>query len=91
MKKIVKKEIELPFEIGQIYVTRFQTGEMFKLTNIEYRKKDNSILCFYGIYQNSIGLGICLLNPDRLIPKSIVEEVEENVCEHCGKVLKLNE
>ena len=36
MKKFEHKTIELQFEIGKTYKTKFQTGELFTITNVNY-------------------------------------------------------
>ncbi len=86
MKTFIQKTIELPFEIGKTYKTRFQTGELFTITDIKY-KIDKTILRFDGIYEKCPEVGICPLNFDRLIPETKVVECEIEVCECCKKPL----
>ena len=81
-----KEIIELPFEIGKKYKTKFQTGELFIITGIKYRP-DETILNFLGIYESCPHLGECPLNFDRLIPETLVKENEIATCECCGKPL----
>jgi hypothetical protein len=86
MKTFGQKTIELPFEIGKTYKTRFQTGELFTVTNIKYRA-DKTIQGFEGVYEKCPHIEICPLNFDRLIPETKVIEYEIEVCECCKKPL----
>lgn len=81
-----KKEIDLPFEANKSYKTKFASGEMFFITKIR-TTKDNTIIGFIGIYENSKHLGECPLNIDRLIPQRIIsdKEIEIEVCSACQK------
>jgi len=73
MKKKRREEIEMPFEIGQTYVTKMQTGEKFTITKIGKSK-------VYGIYENHPDIGECPLNAERLIPRKQFTGVEYEVC-----------
>lgn len=90
MIKEIKKYKDLPFEEGKVYKTKFQTGEMFKITKINKRffKSVNHsaeiIIGFEGIYLSHSHIGVCPLAVDRLIPEK-VEDGTINVCEHCNK------
>lgn len=90
MIKEIKKFKDLPFEEGKVYKTKFQTGEMFKITKINKRffKSVNHtseiITGFEGIYLSHPDIGICPLAVDRLIADKIEDGIEE-VCGHCGK------
>jgi len=86
MKKFEHKTIELQFEIGKTYKTRFQTGELFTITKIKYRT-DKTIIGFEGVYEKCPHVGICPLNFDRLIPETKTIEYEVEVCECCKKPL----
>lgn len=85
MKKILKEEIDLPFVEGQIYTTRFATGEKFTVTKIT--TKDGIQTQVFGIYYNSPNLGACRLEITRLIPLTQLtgREFEYHVCPHCKK------
>ena len=83
--KRIPKYKDLPFEIGKTYVTKFQTGEKFTLTNIKYNSKGIRI-GFDGIYENCPHLGVCPIGPDRLIPERIDDGFME-VCSECGTPL----
>lgn len=86
VKKKESQIIELPFEIGKKYKTKFQTGESFTITNIKY-KTDKTILSFDGVYESCPNIGICPLNSDRLIPETKIIEIEIEICECCKKPL----
>lgn len=85
----VKTYKDLPFEILGVYKTKFQTGELFMLTNIIYRElKENGVnikkpIMFEGVYLNCKHIGVCPLNIDRLIP----EKIQDNEIEVCSKCL----
>lgn len=81
MKKTIKSFMELPFEEGKTYPTKFQTGEKFLLKKIITNK--GKIIGFEGIYESAPHLGICPLNADRLIPDKVVD-VDICVCDKCG-------
>src|SRR5574343_40638 len=88
MIKTKKPHVFLPIQEGVKYRTKMQTGEMFTVTRIIYRRKSKTddtkipYLC-YGIYEKSQHLGECPLAPERLVPNS-VEGPEEHVCSSCG-------
>lgn len=70
-----KQKRFLPFEIGKIYNTKFQTGDKFLIKEIKFRPHSkHTPLYFNGIYVGREHLGICLLNADRLISKVIKYE-----------------
>lgn len=86
----VKKEIDLPFQEGKTYKTKFQTGELFLLNKIVYKKKSkiedpDVIVYFEGVYNNYKHLGNCPLNIDRLCPEKEIIEEEIEICNECGK------
>ncbi len=87
MKKVISEEIDLPFEIGETYVTKFQTGDKFKITGIR-RNKGGVATQFTGIYEKHQDLGECPLNGDRLIPRKKLtgDEYELTECPHCKKL-----
>jgi hypothetical protein len=57
-----KKELE----VGKIYQTKMQTKDMFRVESL-LRKNDGSISRVMGIYLNNPEIGICPIDPDRLI------------------------
>lgn len=68
-----KLPIIKPFIVGQVYETRFQTKDIFKITDIKYKwdkdlKKDIPYY-FSGILSGKEHLGEIPLNADRLIQK----------------------
>jgi hypothetical protein len=81
--KKIKKFLDLPFEEGKTYSTKFQTGEKFLLKKIIKSTNNLKIIRFEGIYEFAPHLGECPLNPDRLIPDKIADgEIE--VCSKCN-------
>jgi hypothetical protein len=88
VKQKIKKEIDLPFEIGKKYKTRFATGESFTLTNIVISKESKNkgeIIGFEGIYEKCPHLGICPLGAGRLIPEQRIEWVEGHAFSCCSR------
>jgi len=87
----IKKEIDLPFEEGVIYTTKFQTGELFLLNKIIWKesKEDGVVvkkmILFLGVFSSSKHLGDCPLNIDRLQPKTETAYEEIELCEMCKK------
>lgn len=93
MKKIHQQEIDLPFEIGQTYITKMQTGEKFTVTQIIMKKekgKTDEIYQLMGIYERYPHLGECPLAVDRLIPRKEFTgvEFEISVCPKCKHEFK---
>ena len=84
MKILHKIEVTVPFEIGKVYMTKFQTRELFTLTKIDTDKK-GEVVMLYGIYDKAQHLGPCPLQPNSLIPetKFTGEYHESNLCPHC--------
>ena len=85
--------IDLPFEEGKTYTTKFATGEKFTISKIIYRKKSKEdhpdvIYQFLGIYERSPNLGNCPMQPERLIPHKETKEEEIECCITCGKPIK---
>ena len=68
-----KLPLTKPFFVGQVYETRFQTKETFKINDIKYKwDKDlrkNVPHYFSGILSGKEHLGEVPLNVDRLIQK----------------------
>ena len=97
VKRKVKKEIELLFEIGKTYKTKFQTGDMFTLTQSPYiiHKESGLIIGVcnqaFGIYEHRPHLGECPLNIDRLIPEKKFEIEEVDVFSCCGERIDKHE
>jgi hypothetical protein len=90
MKKTIKKIIELPFEEGKTYKTKFATGERFLVKKIIWGKIKvegktvDKIFTFEGIYEKHPHLGVCPLSADRLCPDTIEGE-EYDICHKCGE------
>jgi hypothetical protein len=87
MKLIRKKfpeKIDLPFEVGQTYLTKMATGEFFTIESIS-KSKLSEAMTIYGFYSRHPDLHNCPISPNRLIPKSETtgEMVEECFCPHC--------
>ena len=78
-------EVELPFEIGSVYLTKFQIPERFKITKIHYNHNKTKIIYFSGLYENNPNLGVCSLNFDRFKPLLKSSTIEINVCSSCKK------
>lgn len=85
MKINRETSIELQFEVGKKYTTKFQTRERFTISRIIFLPKTNRITGFEGIYETKPHLGICPLGSDRLIPDTIIESKTVEVCDKCGK------
>lgn len=86
--KQVIESIDLDFEVGKTYKTKFQTGERFTITKIITRPflKTTIIIRVFGVYEKAPHLGECPLDHERLIPetKTITKDVE--YCDCCGKL-----
>ncbi len=89
--KTTTKYRDLPLCDGKTYSTRFQTGEQFTITSIVCRKAtkkfesvDERPFLLYGTYVGQEHLGICMLDPGRLVPER--EEIGiAAVCTCCGE------
>lgn len=72
--------IDLEFEVDKTYKTKFQTGELFTIKKIITKPFLNTIkvIRLEGIYESHRNIGLCPLDPERLIPerKRIVVEDE---------------
>jgi len=93
MKKLHRQEIDIPFEVGQTYTTKFATGERFTITKIIMctdKKKHGDISHFLGIYEKAPHLGECPLGADRLIQRKEFTGVEFEVtqCPKCKHEFK---
>lgn len=82
------EEIDLPFEIGKTYKTKFQTGEKFIITDIVWSfkyegerekrvKVKNKMIYPLGFYENKPEIKNCLINFDRLIPEKSEPSISE--------------
>jgi hypothetical protein len=80
-------KVDLELEEGKTYKTKFQTGELFRVERIVRRQMYNKIIMVYGIYLSHAHIGLCPLDPERLIPESRIENIEVLICECCGKDL----
>ncbi len=90
MKLIRRKKrelIDLPFKVGEKYVTKMATAWEFTVDRIERDPKTNQIRLLFGRYSNSPELTNCPISPDRLIAR--VEEtgvvIDLCICPHCSK------
>lgn len=92
MKKTITKTVDLPFEEGKTYKTKFQTGESFILQKIKWRefKKDGVMVKemsgFEGLYVKHPEYGTCPLAVDRLYPDT-KEDGTIDICHKCGEPL----
>lgn len=89
MKKLKREEIDLPFVVGETYVSKMQTAEKFTVSKITTKHNKatgkNEIIRLEGIWEKAPHLGDCPLNPDRLIPRKEFtgKEYYVNVCPKC--------
>ncbi len=60
-------------ELNKTYKTKFATGELFTVTEIN-KNSTGKITSIYGVYENNPLIKRCLINLDRLI----IEEEKEN-------------
>lgn len=92
MKKTIPTKIDLPFEEGKTYLTKFQTGDKFLLKKINWKEfKENGVMVkkmilFNGVYENLLHLGLCSLTIDRLYPEN-KDGDEIEICGKCGEKL----
>ena len=87
MKKTIKKYIELTFEVGKTYKTKWSTGESFTILQIIRSKgKDERILRVEGLFESCPKIGLCPLPVERLIPERI-EDGSIDICSNCGEIL----
>lgn len=88
IKKPITKKVDLPFEEGKEYKTKFQSGETVLLTkidkNIDPKTKDIKSILYYGIYQRYQHLGVCLISIDRLIPDTTLVDDFIEICGCCN-------
>lgn len=89
MKKLHRQEIDIPFEVGETYTTKFATGEKFSITRL-IKNKDGEVIMAYGIYEKHSHLGECPLSIDRLIQRKEFTGVEFHVtqCPKCKHEFK---
>lgn len=71
--------VDFEFEVDKTYKTKFQTGELFTIKEIRTRPflATTKVIGFYDIYESHPHLGLCPLDPERLIPdkqRIIVED-----------------
>jgi hypothetical protein len=83
-RKKSPEKIDLPFEVGQTYLTKMATGEFFTIERISKSKLGEPIT-IYGFYTKHPHLRNCPISPNRLIAKTETtgEMVEECFCPHC--------
>lgn len=90
IRKSKKELIELPFEVGQSYVTKMATGESFTIDRIELDAKSGRVRNIIGRYDKSPDLRNCPISPDRLIAR--VQEtgniLNQCFCPHCNEQVK---
>ena len=86
MRKVIKEERDLPFEVGKTYKTKFATGETFTITSITNNKYDE-VIAIHGIYDKSPNLGQCPIGIGRLIPFTELtgNDIVVHTCPHCKK------
>lgn len=84
MKKTVKKYSDVPFQEGKTYKTKWSTGEKFTIINII--RKGDKIIRFEGLFESCPQIGLCPLEPERLIPERI-EDGTIDICSNCGEIL----
>jgi len=62
-----------PFRVGEIYQTKGQVSEPFKIAEIKTKIKEGKTVPYYfnGIYLNRKHLGICPINAEQLIQKTV--------------------
>ncbi len=87
--KPVPSTVDLDFEVGKTYKTKFQTGELFTITKIITRPFLNTtkIVSFEGIYESHPHLGPCPLDVERLIPERKIVMVEDKQPQYTRKQL----
>jgi len=89
MKTTIPKFKSLPFEEGKTYITKFATGDKFKVVEIIIGKTGISkgkIIGFNGIYETAQHLGLCPLSADRLYPETIPDGTVD-ICKECREPL----
>lgn len=90
MKKTIQTKIDLPFEEGKTYLTKFQTGEKVLLNKINWREfKEEGVMVkkmvsFKVTYETRPHLGVCPLSIDRLYTDT-TEGENIDVCSKCGE------
>ena len=86
-----KEVIELPFVIGETYITKMATGWTFTVDRIERDPKTDLVRILYGRYSNAPELLNCPMYPDRLISKTREGDrvIDECFCPHCKEQIKL--
>lgn len=91
MKQPIKKVVDLPFVVGQSYITKMATKDRVTLVEDPYIYKDGIIIGTKNIvnviYENCMHLGKCGLAIERLIPHKETITIEIDVCDLCGKPL----
>lgn len=72
--------VDLEFEVDKTYKTKFQTGELFTIKKIITKPFLNTtkVVRFEGIFHSHPNIGLCPIDPERLIPekKRIIVEDE---------------
>lgn len=90
MVKIIDVYNDVPLVVNKTYKTKFQTGWEFIITRIiTVKSKVNDIVeervvGLEGIYPHARHLGVCPLNPDRIIHEKEYAGTKV-VCPHCNK------
>jgi hypothetical protein len=61
--------VDLEFEVDKTYKTKFQTGELFTIKKIRTKPFLNTtkVIGFEGIYVSHPHVGLCSIDPERLI------------------------
>lgn len=81
--KKIKRIVDLPFEVGNIYMTKFATNERFLLTKL-VTNKHGHLIGYEGIYENYPHLGKCPLDLGRLVAFKGESKDYFEVCDNCG-------
>lgn len=88
MFKIEESIVDIPFEVGETYTTKFQTKEKFTISELVYIhdkiSKQPKLDGFKGFYESNPKV-ICPLVLERLIPRTKIVKIEVEYCENCGK------
>jgi hypothetical protein len=79
--------VELELEVGKTYQTKIVAGDYYRIEKIIRKPLSDKIIGLEGIYQCCPHLGLCPLDPERIIKETKIEYKEVLICECCGKDL----
>jgi len=87
--KVTKIQIDLPLEVGKVYRTKFQTGDLFLVTKIMTRKfmKEDVQYQAEGLYMGKEHIGTCPLPVERLIHDKIDSNDFTVHCSNCDEIM----